>query len=169
MNRDQYINEVRRKSLLHVFNAMRRIIVHPLNVSVSPGYLDELHSAGCSALEYAQVGRVPVRLSNKRTPFGSVMGKRPTTCKWAWEVRWQADTLWEAQRPDGESGYWWPCQLQHGAVQHRLRAIDNIIKDLTPAAVSRNKREGKRIVGLTQYKAWRYASCYGSRRKVRFA
>lgn len=151
MSRDQYINEVRRKSLVILFNAMRRIIAHPLN-RLEYTFGAELRAAGCTALDYASEGRVPRYITGtegSRNCEGGVWNfpKQPTRIRWCHAVLSKAYMRWEWQRPSGAGGYWWPNELDQGAIQHRLRAIDNIIKDLTPASVSRNKREGKFLAG----------------------
>ena len=164
MNRDQYINEVRRKSLLCIFNAMRRIIVHPLNRNE---YMHgtEIRSSGCGALDWATMGRVPRYITGtegRDSPDGYITyyPKPPKTIAWCSDVQRPAYIHWENQRPVNAPTYWWPCEISKGAVQHRVRAIDNIIKDLTPASVSRNKREGKFVGHI------RFARIFGRKRMV---
>lgn len=158
MNRDQYINEVRRKSLVILFNAARRIIAHPLN-RTSYG---ELRAAGCTALDYAAEGKVPRYITGTggyRDAYGAtVLPTQRTSQRWLHEVQSEACAHWADQRPTGASGYWWYMEISMGAAQYRLRAIDNIIKDLTPAAVSRNKREGK-FVGRDAGRCVRVGKC----------
>lgn len=160
MTRDQYINEVRRKSLLCVFKQQRRIVAHPKNRTSGDYYPVELRWAGCAALDYAAAGRAPAMIANARGVhgFNNVQHRQR---KWEHDVHAAATDMWQLQRPaDCDSAYWWSERLDRNAVQHRLRAIDNIIKDLTPAAVSRNKREGKFVGHI------RFARIFGRKRMV---